>query len=550
MARIPSLPFACFLVISATCLHAEVKLHPLFSDSMVLQRDMKVPIWGTATAGEKVTVEFGGQKAEATADDQGRWRVELAPFKAAVEAGDLIARATNMVTVRNVVVGDVWLAGGQSNMDSPLSSGSAAQALPEATNSLIRFFTVKKSISAEPLPEPIGKWELSTPEAAKGFSAVAYFFAREIYQSQKVPVGILRSSWGGTPIRTWMSLPSIQKEPPISSTLAEWESALAKHNEVKSQPQLQENYYKDMKDWETNVEPAFKAAKKAHPQEVAKAKAAGLPPPPNPQPSRPEPQAPDPIAMPSASKRPQTPTISYNAMIAPLVPYALKGFLWYQGEADVSKAQEYRTWFPRLIEGWRADWRQGDLPFLFVELPGNGKDTEPMPTKGIPFMREAQASVLALPATGMAVTADIGDEADVHPDNKIFTGTRLAAVAREKVYGEKMIGTGPRYRSHEIQGDKVRLQFDGIGGGLIIAAPPWKPTNAPAARTDRLVGFKIGDGSSWHDAEAVIDGETVVVSSPAVHQPTAVRYGWAATPVMNLYNREGFPAAPFRTDAP
>lgn len=193
MARIPSLPFACLLVISTTCLHAEVKLHPLFSDSMVLQRDMKVPIWGTATAGEKVTVEFAGQKVEATADDQGRWRVELATLKAAVEARDLIARATNMVTVRNVVVGDVWLAGGQSNMDSPLSSGSAAQALPEATNSLIRFFTVKKSISAEPLAEPIGKWEPSTPEAAKGFSAVAYFFTREIHASQKVPIEIGRA---------------------------------------------------------------------------------------------------------------------------------------------------------------------------------------------------------------------------------------------------------------------------------------------------------------------------------------------------------------------
>jgi sialate O-acetylesterase len=517
---------------------------------MVLQRETKTPVWGMAGAGEKITVEFAGQKAEATANDQGRWRVELAPLPASSESREMTVRGSNSVTLRDVVVGDVWLAGGQSNMDSPLSSGSAAQALPEATNRLIRFFTVKKSISAEPLPEPVGIWECSSPETAKGFSAVAYFFAREIHNSQKIPVGILRSSWGGTPIRTWMGLDSLREEPPIADTVSEWETALAKHREAQSQPELQKKYYEDMRDWETNVEPAFKAAKKNHPQEVAKAKAAGLPPPPSPQPSRPEPQAPDPIAMPSASKRPQTPTISYNAMIAPLIPYALKGFLWYQGEADISKADAYRQWFPRLIEGWRKAWAQGDLPFLFVQLPGNGKDTEPMPTKGIPFLREAQASALRLAATGMAVTADIGDEADVHPDNKIFTGQRLAAVAREKVYGEKIVGTGPRYRSHEIEGDKVRIRFDGIGGGLEIAVPPWRPATSTAIPTDRLLGFSITDGGAWQEGEAKIDGETVLVSSPTIQKPTAVRYGWSATPRLNLYNKEGFPAAPFRTDAP
>jgi sialate O-acetylesterase len=539
------------LLASAPVSHAEVKLHPLFSDHVVLQRDLPAPVWGTAAPGEKVTVEFGGHSVGATADADGRWMVELPSSPASAEFRVLSVKAGNTVTVNDVVVGDVFLASGQSNMDSPLSSGSAAEALPAASDPLLRFFTVTKTVAAEPQPEVKGQWLPTTPDNAKGFSAVAYFFAREIRETQKVPVGVIRSAWGGTPIKTWMSLESLRQEPAVAATLKEWDDAHAKHTATKDQPELMDAYYKDMKDWETNVEPAFKAAKKAHPAAVAAAKAAGQAPPPSPQPERPEPAMPNPIAMPAASKRPSVPTISYNAMIAPLAPYGLKGILWYQGEADGSRGAEYRVLFPRLIEGWRADFRQPQLHFLFVQIPASGTDTEPVASQGMAFLRAAQASALKLPATGMAVTLDIGEANDAHPDNKIHVGRRLALVGREKVYGEKIVSSGPVYQSHEIKDGAAHVKFDHIGGGLTIGEAPWRAKSMPQVPLDRLLGFALaGVDGKWFAAEARIEGDAVVVSSTAVPEPAAVAYGWAGSPAVNLYNKEGLPAAPFRTDTP
>jgi sialate O-acetylesterase len=521
---------------------ADVKLPAFFSDHMVLQRDIPAPVWGTAAPGEKVAVAFAGQSVATTADASGRWQIKLAPLPANATAQVLTIRGTNTVTVNDVLVGDVWLASGQSNMDSPLSSGSAAQALPEATDPLIRFFKVTKSVAATPQSDVKGKWELSTPVTAKNFSAVAYFFAKEIRRTQNVPVAVFNDAWGGTPVKTWMSAESLRSgpgtaRPAVAKTLAEWEKALAQHLSVKDKPELMTAYYADMKDWETNVQPRIKAAK-----------AAGKPAPAD---ARPEPVQPDPIAMPSASKRPSTPTISYNAMIAPLAPYGLRGVLWYQGEADASRGLEYRELFPALIQGWRTVWGQGDLPFLFVQLPSNGKDTVPVAAQSntIPWLREAQARALALPATGMAVTLDIGNPADVHPDNKIHTGQRLALVARETVYGEKITGTSPLYRDHTVSGSSIRIRFTNTGGGLVIGEAPWRPAGAEAWPKDKLVGFYIaGEDKKWVDASAQISGDTVIVSAPSVASPVAVRYGWASSPPVNLSNKEGLPAAPFRTD--
>jgi len=518
---------------------ADVKLPAFFSDHMVLQRDIPAPVWGTAAPGEKVAVAFAGQSVATTADASGRWQIKLAPLPANATAQVLTIRGTNTVTVNDVLVGDVWLASGQSNMDSPLSSGSAAQALPEATDPLIRFFKVTKSVAATPQSDVKGKWELSTPVTAKNFSAVAYFFAKEIRRTQNVPVAVFNDAWGGTPIKTWMNVESLRSSssPVLAKTLAEWEKALAQHRSVKDKPELMTAYYGDMKDWETNVQPRIKAAK-----------AAGKPAPAD---ARPEPVQPDPIAMPSSSKRPNTPTISYNAMIAPLAPYGIRGVLWYQGEADASRGLEYRELFPALIQGWRTVWGQGDLPFLFVQLPSNGKDTVPVAAQSntIPWLREAQARSLALPATGMAVTLDIGNPADVHPDNKIHTGQRLALVARETVYGEKITGTSPLYRDHTVSGGAIRIRFTNTGGGLVIGEAPWRPAGAEAWPKDKLVGFYIaGEDRKWVDASARIEGDAVIVSAPSVTAPVAVRYGWASSPPVNLSNKEGLPAAPFRTD--
>lgn len=541
-----------FVLASIFCLaplaRAEVKLNALFGDHMVLQRDLPVPVWGMADPGEKVTVGFAGQEAGTTADAGGRWKVEFKPLAASAESRDLTVSGTNTLTVRDVVVGDVWLAGGQSNMGSPMSSGSAANALPEANDPLLRFFNVKKSVAPEPLASVEGAWELTTPEAAKNFSAVAYFFARDIRKAEGVPVGVISAPWGGTPIQTWMSLDSLRKDPPIAKVLADWEKALAKYQEVKDKPELMAAYREDMKDWETNVGPAFKAALSAYNEQVSAAKAAGQPVPPAPKVERPEPDQPDPMAMPSASKRPSTPTISYNAMIAPLAPYSLRGIIWYQGEADGSRGLEYRTLFPRLIEGWREKWGN-EIPFLYIQLPGCYADNEPVSTKGWAFVREAQLQTLKLPATGMAVTSDIGDPKEVHPDNKSFVGERLAKVGRKVVYGENIVASGPIYSGFQVEGDKVRVRFSEVGGGLCAGAAPWVAKGVAPLAADKLVGFYIsGPDKKWVEAEAVIDGDSVVVSSPSVSAPAAVRYAWAAFPRANLYNKEGLPASPFRTD--
>jgi sialate O-acetylesterase len=547
--HLPTALLAAGLLALASTSPAAPQLNPLFSDGMVLQRDLRLPIWGTSEPGDKITVEFSGQQAEATADPDGRWEAQLSPLPANAEPQTLVVRGRETITVNDVVVGDVFLAGGQSNMDSPLRSGLAAEALPSAQDPLLRFFTVTKAVAAQPQDQVKGRWLPTTPENAKDFSAVAYFFARDVREKEKVPVGIIRSAWGGTPIKTWMSLASLRQDPPMSAPLKEWEDAYAKYEATRSQPELMEAYYKDMKDWETNVEPAFKAAKKAHAEAVAAAKAAGQTPPPAPVLERPEPTMPNPIAMPAASKRPSVPTISYNAMISPLAPYGLRGILWYQGEADGSRGAEYRQLFPRLIQDWRQSFRQAELPFLFVQLPASGTDPDIVTDKGMSILRSAQASALQLPATGMAVTLDIGDPKDAHPDNKVHVGHRLAIAGRKVVYGEDLVYFGPTYVSHEIRDGKAYVTYKHTGGGLIIGQAPWRAKSMPEVPTDRLVGFALaGVDGKWHAADAVIDGDTVVVSSPSVPTPTSVAYGWADSPSVNLYNKENLPAAPFRVD--
>ncbi len=528
---------------------AEVKLHPLFSDRAILQRDLPLPVWGTAAPGEKVAVAFAGQTATATADAQGKWLVKLTPLPASAEARDLVVKGSNTLTIREILVGDVWLASGQSNMDSPLSSGTTAQLLPDAADPLLRFFKVTKTVAPAPLPGPGGKWEAATPETAKNFSAVAYVFAKEIRRTQKVPVAVLNAAWGGTPIQTWMSLDSIQRPPAVEKTLALWEKSLAQHLAVKDKPELMTAYRADMKDWETNVGPAHKAALSAYNELASAAKAAGQPAPPKPAIARPEPEQPDPMAMPSASKRPSTPTIAYNGVIAPLAPYALRGTLWYQGEADGSRGAEYRTLLPRLIEGWRAAWGQGDFPFITIQLPGCYDDKIPVASSGWPFVREAQLLSLTVPKTAVVVTSDIGDPKDVHPDNKIHVGARVALAGRRLGYGEKIVASGPLYTGFAVEGSALRIRFTETGGGLAIGRAPWVAKGMPALPEDKLIGFYLaGADKKWVEATAKIDGATVLLTSPEVPAPIAARYAWAAYPRANLANLESLPASPFRTD--
>ena len=266
--------FALFILALVANCSAAVTLHPLFSDHMVLQRDIAFPVWGKANPGEKIQLRFAGQVVDVTADAEGKWKAELAPMPASAESREMVVAGSNTLTLQDVVVGDVWLASGQSNMDSPLRSGSTATEVAEAKDSLIRFFNVKKAVAAEPLDAPHGKWLASSPAVALDFSAIGYLFAKEIRKTHGVPVGIIRSAWGGTPIVAWMSMDALRQDPPVARALREWDAAFAKYTATKDQPELMEPYYRDMKDWETNVQAPHKAALKAHKSEVAAAKAA------------------------------------------------------------------------------------------------------------------------------------------------------------------------------------------------------------------------------------------------------------------------------------
>ena len=543
---IRSIALLLILIGISASLQAAAKPMTLFTDGMVLQREAILPVWGTATPGEEVTVEFSGQKKSAKADDKGIWMVKLDPLTASSSPSEMtVSAGASKTKVSNVLVGDVFLAGGQSNMGSPLfAAHNAAEVLPQTTDDKLRFFNVTKKTAAEPQTDVAGQWQSSDPTNAKGFSAVAYFFAREIRTKENIPVGVVSAPWGGTPIETWMSMDSIKVAPALTNVIAKWDKAVVDYNKVKADPKLESDYLADLDKWTKEVKPAFDATMKAWNDD----KAAGKPLGEKPKPSRPEPSNPDPMGPPSPSRRPSTPSVAYNAMIAPLSPFALKGVLWYQGEANAGRGLEYRTLFPRLIQGWRKQWGV-DFPFLFVQLPMNGKDPVPVAKDGEPYLREAQFMTLSEPKTAMAITIDIGDPNNVHPGDKLDVGKRLSLLARRDIYGEKVDASGPLYQGFKIEGDKIRISFKETAKGLKPGQAPWCAKGVEPLPTDKLIGFVIaGSDRNWVEADAVIQGNDVIVSSKTIANPVAVRYGWAHSPRCNLYNSEGLPASTFRTD--
>ncbi|MEI7728583.1 MAG: sialate O-acetylesterase [Verrucomicrobiota bacterium] len=533
------------LAVTVPAAHADVRLPGVFADHLVLQRGVQLPIWGTADPGEGVTVKLAEQSVKTVADADGKWRVELAALAADTAPLTLTVSGKNTLTFSDVLVGEVWLASGQSNMGSPVSSLPNAEAvLAQAEDAELRFFTVTKKTAAEPQTDLMGKWEASNPQTAKGFSAVAYYFARELRRTRKCPVAVLHGSWGGTPIETWISLDGLKREPPLTKTLEQWEKAAGQYRKVQADPKIATDYVAELQRWKKEVESSFNAASKAY----NAAKAAGKPVGEKPKPAWPEPTNPDPMGMPSPSRRPQTPAVSFNGMIAPLTPYAIRGVIWYQGEANGSAGLDYRALFPRLIQDWRRHWGT-EFPFLYVQLPACGTDPGPVAESGWPWTREAQCLALSEPRTGMAITIDVGDPNNVHPADKFDVGQRLALLARRDVYGEKIVASGPLFRAFVVEGDKIRLHFRELGGGLTPGQAPWRAAGGEPLPTDRLIGFYIaGEDHKWVAAEAKIEGDSVLVANAAVPKPRAVRYGWSSSPRCNLYNREGLPASPFRTD--
>ena len=489
---------------ACTCLPcpAEVMLAPPFSDHAVLQRNIAVPVWGRAVPGEKISVRYRGQKLKTTAGPDGRWSVQLAPMPASAMGTDLVVAGTNTFTLHDVVVGEVWLASGQSNMEWPLSlARNGKEAVVTANSPLVRHLKVEHSPSDLPTNTvKTSGWQTTTPATVGDFSAVGYFFALTLSQKLGVPVGIIHSSWGGTPIESWLSKSVLEKTSTWPHFNEQWQAAL------KVFPQKLAEY------------PALDAAwKKADDEQRATGKKNLLP-------------WPHPPVGPGTAYAPGG---LFNGMIAPLAPYALRGALWYQGESNVGRHEEYRELFTAMIRDWRAHWPQGDLPFYFVQLP-NYADGDAGGRKWA-ALREAQTAALALPHTGMVVTIDVGEPENLHPTNKQPVGERLALVAEANTYGLAVEWSGPLFESAVREGSALRVKFAHANGLALRVTPP--------------TGFEVaGADKIFHPATARIEGKSIAVSTPEVPKPVAVRYAWTNNPAASLCNSAGLPAAPFRSD--
>lgn len=636
---------------------AEIRVPSIIGDNMVVQQGRKARVWGTAQPGERVSVSFAGSTRRTRADGQGHWQIFLIPLKA---GGPFILTITggNTLTFKNVLVGDVWICSGQSNMEFPLVNASGGtEAVAQAKYPEMHLFTVQKNTSASAMDDVKGRWVVTTPDQVGQFSAVGYFFGRELYQHLKIPIGLIHTSWGGTPAEAWTSHEALASVPDLKPILDRYQESL------ESLPEQRENYKRALADWERknlyqdpgnkgealgyadpaliqtgwsqmNLPQFFETAGLMIDGAVWFRKEIDLPASwaekdltlnltaiddfdvtyfngkrvgetgndtPNSylvprrysvpgalvRPGRNviavrvfdrageggfgrtelmsvgsvgakeaeaislagpwsykvelalEPKRPDYGSRPElpGPTNQNSPSVLYNAMLAPLTRYAIRGAIWYQGESNAGRAYQYRTLFPTMIRDWRTAWNQGDFPFYFVQLANwQAAKAEPGESDWAE-LREAQTMTLQSPQTGMAVIIDIGDANDIHPRNKLDVGKRLAVWALAETYNQKIEPSGPLYDSFSVKDDKIRVKFKYVGGGLKTSdgGPP--------------KGFAIaGADHKFVWAETSVQGDTVIVWSKDVARPVAVRYAWADNPVANLYNQAGLPASPFRTD--
>jgi sialate O-acetylesterase len=616
---------------------ANVRMPLLFSDGMVLQRNKEIPVWGWADANEKVTIHFNKQTKTIQADNKGKWMVKLAAEKAGGPF-ELSITGKNKIVIKDVLVGEVWICSGQSNMEFQVSKTmNAKDEINDSNYPMIRHFGVAQDLSGTPKDDlKAGKWEVSNKETVGNFTAVGFYFAKKIYAELKIPIGIINTSWGGTNVETWTSREAFEKSDNFKAMIADVPTlnidSISKlfavrmkervekiqctpvnaDNEVSfkeatfndsgwgelNTPDLWENQplgnldgvvwmrktitlsAEDIKNkavlnlskiddeditYVNGIEVGKNTvydAKRVYEIPTAILKegtnviavrivdtggGGGI-----------YGEASDlkltlgtknipldgkwkfkVVAVKTALSPNSYPSLLYNAMVNPLVPYAIQGVLWYQGEANVWRANQYKKAFPLMINDWRTKFKQGNFPFYFVQLStfdefgGNSQ-------KGSRWaeLREAQSETLKIPNTGMAVTTDIGNAKDIHPTNKQDIGLRLAAIAMNNLYGKKQVHSGPAYKSQEIKGNQIILTFDSIGSGL------------STPNSDELKGFEIaGSDKVFHSAKAIIKDNKIIVSSDQVQNPVAVHYGWADDDTnINLYNKEKFPASPFRTD--
>ncbi len=502
MKRVSSL--MALLLVAVPLPAADLKVAAVFSDHMVLQRDKPVPVWGWAKPGEKITVDFAGQKQTGTANDKGLWMIKLNALTVSAESRELVVRSDADqagIKISDVLVGEVWLGSGQSNMAMQVSRCNDFEAEKAAADlPLVRMFKENSTASAKLNPDAKGSWAVTSAKTVGDFSATLYFFGRAIHKELKIPVGLINSSVGGTPIESWIAAETQSRVPALKQA---HEAEVKFYNSV-DEEKLKANYAKALAKWN---------------DQAAKAKAEGKPAPRKPQ---------DPLA--NRARR-GAPGGLFNGKIHPLIPYAIRGVLWYQGEANSAdtKAALYEHQLATLVRDWRSRWGE-ELPFAWVQLPNFNR-----PGEGWSVVREGMLKTLQLPKTGMAITLDIGDPKDIHPKNKQDVGQRLALWALGTVYGKTDVATsGPLPDKHTVRGSEIVVSFTHADGGL-------------KAKGD-LKEFEIaGEDGKWVSADARIDGETVVVSSSDVKKPVAVRYAWTANPTACLFNGRGLPASPFRT---
>ncbi len=504
-----SVSFLLVMILAVPAL-ADVKLPVLFQDSMVLQRGMDINVWGWADDGEEVEVTLNN-RTRSTSAKNGRWQLELPDM----DAGGpyvLTVEGNNKIDIHNVMIGEVWVCSGQSNMQWPMTRiFNSEQEIANADYPKIRLFYVPRIATGARQDDVDAQWQECSPASVENFSAVAYFFGRYLHKELEVPIGLIHSSWGGTPAESWTTMETLKSDPDYEQILERYARSVADYHQ-----QLDGIEQKYM-DWKTQAE-------------YAESKGELVPNPPE-------------VNYPRDPRRHGwRPAGLFNAMINPLIPYGIKGAIWYQGESNVGRAYQYRKLFPDMITDWREEWDQGDFPFLYVQIAPYAYRRDPLPET--PWkspsaeLREAQLMTLSLPNTGMAVLTDIYETYDIHPRNKQDVGKRLALNALKIAYGEDVIHSGPIYRSMRKKDDGIELRFDHVGEGLE------SKDNMP------LTEFWIaGKDQHFVEAEAEITGKnTIFVSSGKVAEPQAVRFAWGDIPQPNLFNSAGLPASPFRTD--
>ncbi|HEX8833593.1 MAG TPA: sialate O-acetylesterase, partial [Abditibacteriaceae bacterium] len=505
----------CISLYSSASVRADIVPAFVFNDNAVLQRDKPIPVWGTADAGENVSISFSGKTASTTADAAGKWRVDLPALPANLVPADLVIKGKNTVTRTNILVGEVWIASGQSNMEMMVKeSFEAALEIPgSARFPMIRHIRTDSNLSQTPQTTGSGAWKVAGPDTTGDFTAIGYYFARSLYENLNVPVGIINSTRGASNIRGWMDPFVLKTDPTISDAAKQWADVWAQNSA--KYPALRAKLDAEIAQWE---------------KDKAAAQAAGKP---------------------FATRKPDEgwggfpggpydqgqPSGLYNGMIHPYVPYALRGVIWYQGEANNGQHNGYDRLFQAMIKGWRAQFGQGDVPFYWSQLAALGPS---LTSTKMAYFREAQGKAMSLPNTGQAITTDVGDGTNIHPLRKQEVGRRLARVALARTYGQEILDSGPIFKEAVREGEGFRISFTKSGGQHRLATMQVSPEGFELAGTDKV--FK--------PAKAVLsnDRATVLVTSADVPDPVAVRYAWRDFPNAGLYNREGLPAVPFRSD--